>query len=67
MNGVETNEANSGKTCPASVQRLPLTTLVVIPRVEGISVSAGELIEAMFSDKFLTFKTYKILLKEYVL
>lgn len=46
------SEAKSGKTCPPRVHKLPLTTFVVIPLVEGISVSTGELIEAMFSDNF---------------
>lgn len=52
MNGVEINEARSGKIVPINVQRLPLTTFVVIPLVEGISVSDPELIEAIFSKNY---------------
>ena len=47
MNGVETNETSMGSIWPPNVQRLPLTTFVVIPAVEGavgfgISLAAGE-------------------------
>jgi hypothetical protein len=41
----------SGKTCPPSVQRLPFTTFVVIPLVEGFSFSSAESVNKAFSGK----------------